>query len=118
MLVTNNTDSAVGIAGVSIPKRQQRTIRDWDRVKNTRRVRELLDSGSISVPSVEPEPEEPALININTATAEELQELNGVGESGAERIIVHRPFGSVDDLCDVGGIGETILERNADRITV
>lgn len=57
MLVTNNTNSAVGIAGVSIPKRQQRTIRDWDRVKDTRRVRELLESGSISVPSVEPEPE-------------------------------------------------------------
>lgn len=57
MLVTNNTNSAVGIAGVSIPKRQQRTIRDWERVKDSRRVRDLLDSGAISVPSVEPEPE-------------------------------------------------------------
>lgn len=61
-------------------------------------------------------------ININTATAEELQALPGIGESRAEAIVAYReehgPFTYVEDLRAVSGIGEGILTNIMDYITV
>lgn len=52
----------------------------------------------------------PTLVNINTATSEELQRLPGVGEATAAAIIEDRqangPFSSPEDLMRVSGIGE------------
>lgn len=71
--------------------------------------------------------EEPAatqdpVVNINTAGAEELTALDGIGESKALAIIADRdtngPFESEGDLTRVRGIGETTVEKNADRITI
>lgn len=57
----------------------------------------------------------PSLVNINTATAEELDELPGVGESTARAIIEDREkngaFGTPEDLMRVSGIGEKKFER-------
>jgi competence protein ComEA len=62
------------------------------------------------------------LININTATAEELEALPGVGEVTAQRIIEHRevngPFERVEDIQDVSGIGEKTFEGMEGMITV
>lgn len=61
-------------------------------------------------------------ININTATAEELQALPGIGETRAEAIVAYReehgPFTYVEDLRGVSGIGEGILANIMDYITV
>ena len=61
-------------------------------------------------------------ININTATAEELTELQKVGPKTAERIVAYRemngPFKTVEDLVNVKGVGDKILELNKDRMTV
>lgn len=61
-------------------------------------------------------------IDINRATATELEELPGVGPATAEAIISHRerhgPFASVDDLLDVRGIGDAKLEQIRERATV
>ena len=66
--------------------------------------------------------EAPGLVNINTAGSEELQTLPGIGEKRAEDIIAYReehgPFRIVEDITDVGGIGEGILSRIIDYITV
>jgi competence protein ComEA len=63
-----------------------------------------------------------AKVNINTATASDLETLSGIGEVLAQRIVDHRtengPFASVDDLIDVSGIGESILEQIRDDVTV
>ena len=62
------------------------------------------------------------LININTATASQLTALNGIGESKAAAIVEYREqhgdFGSVDELLNVPGIGEKILEGLRDQVTV
>ena len=61
-------------------------------------------------------------ININTATQEELQTLNGVGASTATAIIEHReqagPYSSVNDLVEVKGIGDKKVAKLADQVTV
>ncbi|HSJ71853.1 MAG TPA: ComEA family DNA-binding protein [Acidimicrobiia bacterium] len=59
-------------------------------------------------------------IDINTATASELEALPGVGPVLAERIVAFRtergPFSSVEDLLDVPGIGEAKLAQMRDTI--
>ena len=65
---------------------------------------------------------EPAIININTATAEQLQTLPGIGPVLAERIVLYRnshgPFESVGALAHVEGIGERKLEAIWDLFTI
>ena len=61
-------------------------------------------------------------INVNTAGAEELQALPGIGEKRAADIVAYRaehgPFRIPEDLTKVKGIGEGILEGLLDYITV
>ncbi len=52
-----------------------------------------------------------ALVDINTATFEELQKLPGIGRVLAERIIAHRPYGVLKDLDAVPGIGPATVKR-------
>jgi competence protein ComEA len=62
------------------------------------------------------------LININTASAAELEELPGVGPAIAARIVEHRQkhgsYSSVSDLLGVSGIGEAKLSKIAPYATV
>lgn len=62
------------------------------------------------------------LINVNTATPSELETLPGIGPVLAASIVEHReqngPFGTVDDLLDVSGIGEQTLADLRDLVTV
>jgi len=62
------------------------------------------------------------LVNLNTASATELETLSGIGEVLAGTIVEYRtqngPFVSVDDLLDVSGIGPATLEEIRDQVTV
>jgi competence protein ComEA len=62
------------------------------------------------------------LININTASASELDLLPGIGPALANQIIEHRqtygPFTSIEDLINVSGIGPAKLADLRDLITV
>lgn len=62
------------------------------------------------------------LININTATAEELMTLSGIGESKAKSIVEYRTghgnFQSIEELMNVDGIKEGVFNRVKDSIKV
>ena len=70
------------------------------------------EAADASVPAVA---QEGAPVNLNTATAAELDELPGIGESTAAAIIEDReqngPFATPEDLMRVSGIGEKKYER-------
>jgi competence protein ComEA len=61
-------------------------------------------------------------VNINTATAEQLQTLPGVGPSLAKTIIEHRTksgkFSRIEELINVKGIGEKKFQKIKDRLVV
>jgi len=62
-----------------------------------------------------------ARININTASAAELEELPGIGASKAQAIVAFRakePFAKPDDLRKVKGIGDKLFESIKDQVTV
>ena len=62
------------------------------------------------------------LININTADAQQLQALPGIGPAIAERIVqyrqAHGPFKTKEDIKNVQGIGDKKFEAMKDLITV
>jgi len=61
-------------------------------------------------------------VNINTATAAELEALSGIGPKTAEAIVEYReangPFEGIEDVMAVPGIGEGTFEKIKDEITV
>jgi len=54
---------------------------------------------------------DPLIIDINTASLQELQKIVGIGAVLGQRIIDARPFYSLDEIVKVSGIGETLLEN-------
>ena len=61
-------------------------------------------------------------LNINTATAAQLESLSGIGTAKAQTIVAYRdehgPFKKVDDLALVKGIGAKTVEKLRNEITV
>ena len=74
-----------------------------------------------SAPAEEIVPEK-QLVDINTATAEELQELMGIGPVLAQAIVDYRAehgdFASIDELLYVSGIGEAKLDGIRNDVTI
>ncbi len=62
------------------------------------------------------------LVNLNTATLDQLQTLPGVGPVLAQRMVdfreQHGGFGSIDDLRKVTGIGDARFNELKDRVSV
>lgn len=84
----------------------------------------FLMLGAVQGYAAEPEQaaaQQVVVVNVNTATVEELSEaLVGVGEARAALIVQYREqnggFTSVEQLLEIKGIGMATLEKNKDRI--
>src|SRR5262252_6805682 len=61
--------------------------------------------------------EETKKIDINSASADELMSLNGVGEATAKKIIAGRPYASVDDLAKAG-VSKSTIAKIRSQVTV
>src|SRR5262245_62220833 len=61
--------------------------------------------------------EETKKIDINSASADELTSLNGVGEATAKKIIAGRPYASVDDLAKAG-VSKSTIAKIRSQVTV
>ncbi|MCZ6525097.1 MAG: ComEA family DNA-binding protein [Gammaproteobacteria bacterium] len=61
-------------------------------------------------------------ININTADKETLMSITGIGERRADAIIAYRdqhgPFKSIDQLAEIKGVGQALVEKNRDSLVV
>ena len=77
---------------------------------------------SVGIDDVVPAEDSRARINLNSATAEELEDLPSIGEVIAARIIAYReqngPFRSVDDLIHVEGISDRTIDEIRNLVTV
>lgn len=62
--------------------------------------------------------EQVPVIDINTADADTLESIDGVGSKAARRIVEGRPFDSVDDLERIKGVSKNTIKNNRARITV
>lgn len=93
---------------------------DGSKVLVPSKVRELNDS--ITEETFKTESSNTKKININTASAKELEELPGIGPALASRIVSYRetngPFKSIEELKKVSGIGEKRFEAIKDLIIV
>jgi competence ComEA-like helix-hairpin-helix protein len=60
-------------------------------------------------------------VNLDRASAQEIERLPGIGPALAQRIVAHRdsagPFGEIDALCAVRGVGPVLAERLRPLVT-
>jgi competence protein ComEA len=100
---------------------------DLDRVNLAQRVHDedqihFPEVGEEMIPSTSAGGSGEDLIDINTASAGELDELPGIGPTLSQCIIdyreTHGPFGAIEEIMDVQGIGQGVFADIEELITV
>jgi competence protein ComEA len=93
-----------------------------EKVENAATVGAGSQSNATSGESSSSQQENGEKVNLNTASAADLQKLNGIGEKKAEQIIAYREqkgsFKKIEDLMQVSGIGEKTFASLKDQLAV
>lgn len=96
---------------IEVPSKEQ--VRAWEEAGRTPEQDEGLSSGTNK---------EDTLVNLNTASEQELQTLPGIGEGKAREIVSYRKehgsFRRIEDLMQIPGIKEGVFSKIRDQITV
>ena len=83
---------------------------------------QMFDNGNADIQNNLQEPIDSSLLDLNTASSEQLEALNGVGPVTAANIISYRSrigrFSSVDQLLEIKGIGVKTLEKIRNQVRV
>jgi competence protein ComEA len=117
-------DDAVGRAGGASSRADlsqvnlAAEVEDGRQVLVPERIRAAATAGGTATAPTAPE----VPLNLNTATLEQLDELDGIGPTTAQQIIDFREaqggFGSVEELDQVPGIGEITMASLRDKVRV
>lgn len=98
--------------------------RDWVS-QNVNLAQKLVDSTKLFIPFKDAQPAVAGasasvaeLININTASAAQLDTLWGIGEKRAEAIYANRPYQTIEELKTKAGIPINVYERIKDKVSV
>lgn len=106
---------AVSAAGGLVDGADTSSLNLAERLADGTKVTVPLEGQDAPPPATEFTGQGDGLVNLNSATVEELDELPGVGEKTAQAIVDDReengPFASPEDLMRVSGIGEKKFER-------
>jgi competence protein ComEA len=106
--------AAINLARALVDGEQVRVPKPGEAVATPSGPQGAATPGATGVPGV--------LVNLNTATQAQLEELPGVGPVLAQRILdwrsEHGRFTSVDELGEVSGIGEKIFAQLQPKVTV
>ncbi len=119
---------AVVMAGGLLPEADEayhnlaRKITDGERIYILSREETKALTAEVKTSGEEGKTVSDTLLNLNTATAEQLTSLSGIGEAKAAAIVEYRSkvgkFKSVEEIKNVSGIGDAMFERIKDKITV
>jgi competence protein ComEA len=80
--------------------------------------------GSVSIPAQQSGADSGGVqkVNLNTATAEQLESLPGIGPASARSILEYREkvgkFNRIEEIINIKGIGEKKFLKLKDRLTV
>lgn len=111
----------VSVVGGALSARQREDVPEVEIIEISETEGTVLTDGGMMTGTKENTDKISAKININTADAEELDRLKGIGEKTAEAIIEYReetPFKSIEDIMNVKGIGEKKFEEIKNDICV
>ena len=77
---------------------------------------------SVSVLAQKPNPATTEKINLNAASAEQLESLPGIGPVTAQRIVDYRAkvgkFKRIEEIINIKGVGEKKFEKIKDRLVI
>ena len=98
---------------ITIPKKEEGQKENSKKIAS---ISSLLMTSKVDVSQVS------GLVNINTATKEQLKNLEGIGDSTSQKIIDYRTqngqFSKIEDIKNVSGIGESKYQKVKDNISV